>query len=144
MLNELQTWLRPYLSVVGENKWLQALLVMVCSLLLAWIFVRFISSSLHNLAGRTQFRIDDHLITNLHNPVYTSVLLLGTALALNLLQISDSLDSIAFSILATIAYLVWSLFLLRMTRSVLHSIADIKIIFRYCTRRPYRCSRSSP
>ena len=38
MLNELQTWLLPYLGVVGENKWLQALLVMVCSLLLAWIF----------------------------------------------------------------------------------------------------------
>ena len=89
MLNELQAWLRPYLGVVGENKWLQALLVMVCSLLLAWIFVRFVSSSLHKLAGRTRFRIDDHLITNLHSPVHTSVLLLGTALALNLLQFSD-------------------------------------------------------
>ncbi len=124
MLNELQAWLLPYLGVVGENKWLQALLVMVCSLLLAWVFVRFISSSLRNLAGRTRYRIDDHLITNLHNPVYTSVLLLGTALALNLLQLSDSFDSIAFSILATIAYLVWTLFLLRMIRSVLHFVAD--------------------
>jgi MscS family membrane protein len=124
MLNELQAWLLPYLGVVGESKWLQALLVMACSLLLAWIFVRFVSSSLHKLAGRTRFRIDDHLITNLHSPVHTSVLLLGTALALNLLQISDPYASIAFSILATIAYLVWTLFLLRMIRSVLRFVAD--------------------
>jgi hypothetical protein len=98
MLNDLQAWLLPYLGVVGENKWLQALLVMVCSLLLAWIFVRFISSSLRNLAGRTRFRIDDHLINCLHSPVYTSVLLLGMALAINLLQISDAFDAITFSI----------------------------------------------
>jgi small-conductance mechanosensitive channel len=124
MLNELQASLLPYLGMVGENKWLQALLVMACSLLLAWIFVRFISSSLRNLAGRTRFKIDDHLINCLHSPVYTSVLLLGTALTINLLHISDSFDSIAFSILATIAYLVWTLFLMRMTRSVLRFIAD--------------------
>ena len=118
-------WLLPYLGVVGENKWLQALLVMVCSLLLAWVFVRFISSSLRNLAGRTRFRIDDHLITNLHSPIYTSVLLYWAwHWRSTCCRFPTHFDSIAFSILATIAYLVWTLFLLRMIRSVLLFIAD--------------------
>ena len=110
--------------MVGESKWLQALLVMVCSFLLAWIFDRFISSALRNLAGRTRFKIDDHLIDSLHSPIYTSVLLLGVALSIDLLYVSYPFDSIAFSVLETIAYLVWTVFLLRMVRTVLHYIAD--------------------
>ena len=124
MLNEAQIWLRPYLSLFGDNAWLQAAIIMVASLLLAWIFNRFISTALRNLVARTRFKFDDHLIDHLHNPTFTSVILIGIALAVNLLKIEDPFDSIIFSVLLTIAYIVWTVFLIRVTRSVLRNIAD--------------------
>jgi len=123
MLNEMQASLLPYLGLVGENPWLQALLVIGVSLLLAWIFDHFISAMLKNLAQRTHFQIDDQLIAHLHSPIYTSVILLGLALAANLLKIGEPYDFFIFSGLKTVAFLVWSIFLMRVVRSVLRNIA---------------------
>ncbi|MDH3760333.1 MAG: mechanosensitive ion channel [Gammaproteobacteria bacterium] len=123
MLNEMQASLLPYLGLVGANPWLQALSVVCASWLLAWIFDRFISSTLKNLAQRTRFQIDDALISYLHNPIYTSVILLGFALAVNLLKIGEPYDFFIFSGLQTVAYLVWTVFLLRVVRSLLRNIA---------------------
>ena len=50
MLNQVQDSMGPYLGLVGDNPWLQALVVILASLLVAWIFDRFISASLRNLA----------------------------------------------------------------------------------------------
>jgi MscS family membrane protein len=124
MLNEAQNWLRPYLGLFGDNAWFQAAIVILASLLVAWIFDRFISAALSNLVARTRFKFDDHLIDHLHNPVFTSVILIGAALAVNLLKIEGSFESIIFSVLLTIAYFVWTIFLIRVTRSVLRNIAD--------------------
>jgi small-conductance mechanosensitive channel len=124
MLNEAQTWLRPYLGLFGDNAWLQAVIVMFASLLVAWIFNRFVSAALRNLVARTRFKFDDHLIDHLHNPIYTSVILVGATLAVNLLKIGDPFDSIIYSVLLTIAYFVWTVFLIRVTRSVLRNIAE--------------------
>jgi MscS family membrane protein len=123
MLNEAQNWLRPYLALFGDNAWFQAAIVILASLLVAWIFDRFISAALSNLVARTRFKFDDHLIDHLHNPVFTSVILIGAALAVNLLKIEGSFESIIFSVLLTIAYFVWTIFLIRVTRSVLRNIA---------------------
>ena len=124
MLNELQMWLGPYLSLFGDNPWLQALVVMLASLLIAWIFNRFIITTLKKIAARTNITIDNQLLDLLHSPIHTSVILLGLALATNLVDIPDSLDSIIFSTLLTIAYLVWSIFLIRLTRSVLKHVSQ--------------------
>ncbi len=124
MLNEAQNWLRPYLSLFGDSAWLQAGIVLFISLLLAWIFDRFINVMLGKLAARTQFDFDDHFIDHLHNPIFTSVILVGLALAVNLLKIKGPFDFIIFSTLLTIAYIVWTIFLIRVSRSVLRKIAS--------------------
>jgi small-conductance mechanosensitive channel len=123
MLSELQTTLLPYIGIVGENPWLQALLVIAISQLLAWIFDHFISAALRNLTRRTRFRFGDELIGHFHKPIYASVMLLGLALAANLLEIGEPYDFFVFSGLKTIAFIVWSIFLLRMVRSVLRGLA---------------------
>jgi small-conductance mechanosensitive channel len=123
MLGEIQASLLPYIGMVGENPWLQALLVIAVSQLLAWIFDRFISAALKNLAKRTRFQLDEALIGHLHGPIYASVMLLGLALAVNLLEIGEPYDFFVFSGLKTVAFIVWTLFLLRVVRTVLRGIA---------------------
>ncbi len=123
MLANLQTWLEPYLGFFGSNTWLQATVAIVGSLLLALIFDRFICGALKKLTARTQFSFDDLLIDYLHRPIYFTLLLVGLALAGNLLQLGESFEKIVFSILLTIGYIIWTLFLLRATRTLLGAIA---------------------
>ena len=87
MLTNLQVWLEPYLGFFGSNTWLQATVAIVGSLLLALIFDRFICGALKKMTARTQFSFDDLLIDYLHRPIYFTLLLIGLALAGNLLQL---------------------------------------------------------
>ncbi len=124
ILSNLQVSLKPYLGFFGEHTWVQALVVIVASCVIAWIFDGFVITSLKKLASKTQLAIDDHLINLLHRPIQTSVILLGLALAVNLMKFGDPFDFVIFSSLKSIAYLVWALLLLRVTRSMLQVVAQ--------------------
>ena len=108
MLTKLQIWLEPYLGVFGVNVWLQAMVAILGSLLLALIFDRVICNLLHKLAARTQFHLDDYLIDQLHRPIYVTLLLIGLALAVNLLQLGEPFEAILFSLLLTLGYILWN------------------------------------
>ena len=123
MLNELQTRLDPFLELLGGNPWLQAAVVVTLSLLLAWIFDRVVSATLRRLAKTTRFAFDDYLIEYLHGPVQVSVVLLGLALAANLLELPKTYDFIVFSVLLSVAYMVWMLFLMRLLRAIVAYLA---------------------
>lgn len=124
MLGDLQTGLTPYLGYFGENTWVQALVVIIASFVIAWIFNGFIINTLKKLAAKTSFDIDNHLIDLLQRPIHTSVILLGLALATRLMGIGNPFDFIIFSTLQSIAYLVWTLLFLKVTRAVLRHFAQ--------------------
>jgi len=123
MLSDLETWLAPYLAVLGDHPWLKAVAVVFVCLVIAWIFDHFICASLKKITARTEVKIDDQIIDHLHSPIYFSVILLGLALAVKLLQITEPFDFIIFSSLKTIAYIVWTVFLIRLIRSILRIVA---------------------
>ena len=123
MLGDLQTWLEPYLGVFGSNAWLQAMVAVAGSLIVALIFNRVICGVLKKLAARTQFRVDDYLVDHLHRPIYITLVLVGFALAVNLLKFGEPFDGIVFSILLTIGYVIWTMFLIRATRALLGAMA---------------------
>ena len=113
MLAKLQIWLEPYLGFFGGSVWLQALVVIVASQLVARIFDRVICAAIKKLTTRTQFSFDDYLIDHLHRPIYFTLMLIGLALAVSLLQLQlgEAFEQIIFSVLWTIIYIIWSLFL---------------------------------
>ena len=123
MLAELQESLQPYLNYFGDRSWIQALVIIIASLFIAWIFNRFIIKLLNRLASKTSIEIDNRILDMFHGPIYTSVILLGLALAINRLGLGESFEYVVFSSLETIAYIVWTLLLLRLTRLVLGQIA---------------------
>jgi MscS family membrane protein len=111
------------MNLLGDNLWLQALSILIGSFLLAWIFNRFIITTLKKVASRTSLKIDDHLIELLHSPIYTSVILIGLALTAEILKVAEPFDFIITSSLLTIAYIVWTAFLIQIVRSTLRHIA---------------------
>jgi len=124
MLSDLLNTLRPYLSYFGDRVWIQALVILIASLLLAWIIDRFVISTLKNLASKTRISFDEQLIDLLHGPIYTSVILIGLGLATNILDLGEAFEFVVFSSLQTIAYFVWTIFILRVTKIVLRHIAQ--------------------
>ncbi len=124
MLNEWQEKLGPYLGLIGDNVWLQALVVVVVSLLVAWIIDRYVVTTLRKLFARTRMTFDDQVLAMLHGPVYITVLLVGLALATNLLALGAPYDGIVFSVLQSIALIVWTLFAIRLLQLLLRHFAQ--------------------
>ena len=132
MFEQLQSVFLPVLSIFGDNRYLQAVLAVVLSLVVAWIFDRVIITSLKKLALKTHFDLDDHLFGLLHSPIYNSILLLGLALATLIISPPELTLNIVFSLIQTVALLVWATFFLRANRTLLTRIAKnekrIKIV----------------
>jgi small-conductance mechanosensitive channel len=123
MLNNLQTWLEPYLAVFGASPWMQAAVAIVGSLILAWIFDHIVCAMLKKLTSRTHFEFGDYIIDHVHRPIQVTLVLIGLALAVDLLKLSEVYDEILLSLLLTIGYLLWTVFLIRGVRALLAAIA---------------------
>jgi MscS family membrane protein len=124
MLSNIQDSIRPYLGYFSDNLWVQALVIILAFFLIAWIFDRFIITTMKSLATKTKVNIDDHLIELLHAPIYSSIILSGLSLAVYILNLGNLVEFIAFSFFKTIALIVWSILLLQATRLLLRHIAQ--------------------
>ncbi|MBL4821427.1 MAG: mechanosensitive ion channel [Gammaproteobacteria bacterium] len=132
MFEEFQSFILPALTIFGDNLYIQAMLAVLLSFVAAWFFNRVIISGLNKLARKTRFALDDHVLELLHSPIYNSILLLGLASAILILSPPQLTLDISFSILQSIALVVWTTFFLRANRILLTGISRnekrIKII----------------
>jgi small-conductance mechanosensitive channel len=81
---------------------------------------------LKKLASKTHFEFDDHLFALLHSPIYNSILLLGLASASLILAPPQLTLNIIFSVIQTLALVVWATFFLRANRMLLTRISRIE------------------
>lgn len=132
MFEALQSLITPILTIFGDNRYVQAMLAVALSFVAAWLFNRVILTGLKKLALKTQFDLDDKLIILLHSPVYNSILLLGLASATLILSPPQVYLNIIFSLIQSIALIVWVVFLLRSNHMLLTRISKdekrIKIV----------------
>ena len=70
--------------------------------------------------------LDDHLFALLHSPIYNSILLLGLASASLILAPPQLTLNIIFSVIQTLALVVWATFFLRANRMLLTRISRIE------------------
>ena len=123
MFEEFQSAILPFLTIFGDDRYIQALLALALSLLAALVFNRVIISGLKKLAALTSLDLDDHLIGLLHAPIYYSILLLGIASATLILSPPALTLNIIFSLIQSVAIIIWVVFFLRSNRILLTSIS---------------------
>ncbi len=123
MFENLQSALTPYLNYFGDNDKIQALIVVCLSFIVAWFFNRVIMTRLRNMAEKTRFDFDKHLIDLLHSPIYYSLLLLGFSSALLVLSLPEFYQDILFSLLRTFALIVWTGFFMRGNRILITQLS---------------------
>ena len=104
---------------LGNNPYIQALGVIVVSLVLAkladWIFTR----GLTRLAQKTLSEIDDQMVAMIHKPIFYSVLAAGLAVAVTLVELPAPFQFISFGLIKTLVILIWLILGIRLILLVL-------------------------
>ncbi len=118
-MKELIAQYTPYLKTFGEEGYIQALAVLILSLLLAKAIDLIISRVLKKWTAKTRNRLDNKIIDIVHKPLFYSVLLLGIAVAVVLLELPEELGWTLLALLKTLLVLIWGRFLLQFARILL-------------------------
>lgn len=124
MLGEWQKTIETYLGIFGDNIFVQAVIIIVCSWIIAIIVDRVIVARARKIAAHTNSDLGDLIIDYLHRPLFLTILLIGLASATLRLKLPENYQSIVFSVLFTLAIIYWTQFLLRISRLGLRSLAE--------------------
>jgi small-conductance mechanosensitive channel len=122
-LDSLLEPLRPLLDYFSDQTYARAGIVLLLGLLVAYLTGLVITRILRRLAQKTRSHLDDQIITILHRPLFWSVTLLSTLLAVRLLQPVEAIMQSAKALVATLLILIWAVFALRLLRVVLGTMA---------------------
>ena len=120
---QLIEYLQPIIEPFGDHPYLKALVVLLIAIVLANLIAVIITKLVKVITLRTNNQLDDKVVILLHRPLVWTVILVGFLLALSLLNVADNVSTIIHSIVATILILLWSGFVIRLTRTLLHTMS---------------------
>ena len=113
----------PFFSQLTAYPYLQSALIMLLVVLVAFVTMLIFKRLISHLVGKTRVSWDDRLVELLQQPVFWSVLTGGVLVALIPLSLPESADAVLQPIAVSILILLWSGFLLRFSRLVLHALS---------------------
>ena len=120
------TWkqdLKDFLSLIGDDPTLHAAVIILASLIFAWILDKVVIAWVKNFASKTDSKFDDQIVELLHKPMFYSILVFGLYIASNVIQIPAEVNELLFPILYTVILVMWTIFLLKTTKLVLQRMA---------------------
>ncbi|MEE2822182.1 MAG: mechanosensitive ion channel family protein [Acidobacteriota bacterium] len=107
------------LSKLLEQSYIQALLVVLVSLVLARVADWFLTRGLTRLTQKTSSEIDDQALEMLHKPTRYSVFLVGFSIATTLINLPSPFDFMVFGIIKTLIVLLWLILGIRLSLLIL-------------------------
>jgi small-conductance mechanosensitive channel len=119
----LPQWLMQALNWLDEFPLVQALAILLLSLIVANVVSLILVKVIGRLARHTPFKWDDQLLRALRYPVFWSVLLLGVLLAVQPLALPELAVGILRSLVITVMIGIWGIFLLRASRILLRALS---------------------
>ncbi|MEM7050255.1 MAG: mechanosensitive ion channel family protein [Acidobacteriota bacterium] len=119
------------------NVYLQALAVVLFAFIASWIVDRVISRGLARWARHTKTDLDDKLISLLHRPVRLSVLLIGLAIATQLMGLAPTIERVTLGVIQTLAVFLWASFAMRFVSLLLTSFQSRKDRFKALDSRTF-------
>jgi small-conductance mechanosensitive channel len=122
-LDTLLDSLSPLLDFFGENAYARAGVVLLLGLLLAQLSGLIGTHILRRMTRRTESHLDDQILALLQRPLYWSITLLSVLLAVRLLQPGETALQSARALITTLLILFWAVFVLRLLRLLLSSMA---------------------
>ena len=124
ILNSLLQALEPVIGFISEYPTTQSLAIFILALLTAKLATTILTRVIGHLAKRTHFQWDDKVIILLHRPLFWSVIFIGLLTAILPLQLPAGANSVIQSIIATLFVILWSGFVVSISRVILHSMSS--------------------
>ncbi len=129
-------WLQPALDLVGSNLYARAGVILLAAFVGAKLIDWFLTAVLKTWASFTKTEFDDGLIAALHRPIFMSVVLVGAWLALLELEFSEVyFQKLILPALKTMALIVWSIFLFRLSSLLLGVAGGLRDSFLLINER---------
>ncbi len=122
-LATLDSKLKPFLHLFSGNHYLQALIILICGYLVARVFRWSLTSIIYKLTHRSRTTLDDQFIELVRNPVFYSILIIAASIAASLV-LEGHPETIILSLLKTATIIIWSMFILRLTRMLLRAASQ--------------------
>jgi small-conductance mechanosensitive channel len=120
MLEQFQTFISPILTSFGDSPMMQAVIVMMITFVIAFVFKYLVIMGLKKLTAHSKINFISALLNLLHAPIFYSVILIGLSSALSILN--PTYLFITLSLLTSIGMFIWTLFLLRANRIILKGL----------------------
>lgn len=123
------------LAKIAPNPYIQAMLIIALSFILAKLFDFLIARVVKKWILRTTFTLDDQLLEIFHRPVFASVMLFGLGLATDRLEFSEGIRFLTISGLKTVAIFIWSIAAVRFVKLLLSLLSKDKLRFNMIQER---------
>lgn len=115
--------LQPLLGLLGESPYARSGALLLSGLLLAWLVASLTGVILRQITRRTTGHTDDLILAALRGPLFWTVALLAVLGAVLQLQPAETVAKAARATTATLLILIWSFFVLRLTRILLNALS---------------------
>jgi MscS family membrane protein len=109
----LKEYYQEFLSLFGEHRYLQVVVLIAVFLVLAKLVDWLITRGVARWAKKTSSDLDDRVLAIIHRPVIVSVVLIGLWLATLQLDLPATYLTLLHRIIKTSALLIWVVFVLR-------------------------------
>lgn len=123
LLSDVFNSLEPVLGFFSDYPFAVSLVVLSIGLIVAKLATLIMNSVIARLASKTRIEWDDQLVSLLHRPIFWTLFLLGLLVATLPLELSATSYEITQSVVGTILIVLWSRFLLRFVKLILHSMS---------------------
>jgi MscS family membrane protein len=122
-LTRLPQAFQPLVSLLQSHPLLLALMVVVVALVLAKLLAVLVSRVIAYMAARTRVNWDDQVVAALRRPLFWTVVLVGTLLAIPLLDLPATMAAIAQSLAISLLVVIWAGFMMHFIRIVLRAMS---------------------
>ena len=110
------------IDFLQSNAYLLAISIVIGSIVAAFAVGLITNRVLLRLARKTSTMVDDEIIEAIDRPLFLSVVLIGVSLALNRVEISESVNGTIDTVLITLAILLWTQAGMRIGESIDHAV----------------------
>jgi len=123
ILLSFDNWLKPFLELLGDNIYLQALIIFLVFLTAAKLLSFITAKVLLYFARINKIALGKKMAALLHTPVFYTLIFLGIGAAIRWLNIVPWAYKISVSIISSFIIILWTLFLIRLSRILLTTLA---------------------
>ena len=104
---EIESWIEQLATFIGPNPYLQAAIVVAVHIVFGKILAWIISGLLGRVVARSTHQYDKQLVKLIHHPIFLSFVLIGLAIATDIIEMPGTADFVTLGLLKTIAVVVW-------------------------------------